>query len=122
MPSLYAVRAPCKLCIYVLTRVRFLPHSPFRINNLARGASAEEAVKLVREGKAEMLMKGSLHTDELMSAVVKRETGLRTERRISHYFVMDVPSLDRATIITNAAARPGISTPASRVPMGDSDE
>ncbi|MBZ5489898.1 MAG: bifunctional enoyl-CoA hydratase/phosphate acetyltransferase [Acidobacteriia bacterium] len=66
-------------------------------------ASAEESVKLVREGKAEMLMKGSLHTDELMGAVVKRETGLRTERRISHCFVMDVPSLDRAIIITDAA-------------------
>ncbi len=66
-------------------------------------ASAEEAVRLVREGKAEMLMKGSLHTDELMSAVVKRETGLRTARRISHCFVMDVPTLDRAIIITDAA-------------------
>ncbi|MGE5325021.1 MAG: phosphate acyltransferase, partial [Actinomycetota bacterium] len=66
-------------------------------------ASAEEAVRLVREGKAEMLMKGSLHTDELMSAVVKKETGLRTARRISHCFVMDVPALDHAIIITDAA-------------------
>ena len=66
-------------------------------------ASAEAAVRLVREGKAEMLMKGSLHTDELMSAVVERETGLRTARRISHCFVMDVPALDRALIITDAA-------------------
>src|SRR5690242_15736835 len=46
--------------------------------------SAARAVELVREGRAEALMKGSLHTDELMSAVVKRETGLRTRRRISH--------------------------------------
>ena len=65
--------------------------------------AAEQAVRLVREGKAEMLMKGSLHTDELMGAVVKRETGLRTARRISHCFVMDVPALDHAIIITDAA-------------------
>ena len=50
---------------------------------------------LAREGKAEALMKGSLHTDELMGAVVKRETGLRTSRRVSHCFVMDVPGHDR---------------------------
>ena len=55
-------------------------------------ASAEQAVAIVREGKAEALMKGSLHTDELMGAVVKRETGLRTARRVSHCFVMDVPT------------------------------
>jgi phosphate acetyltransferase len=66
-------------------------------------ASAAEAVRLVREGKAEALMKGSLHTDELMGAVVKRETGLRTNRRISHCFVMDVPALEQALIITDAA-------------------
>ena len=65
--------------------------------------AAEQAVRLVREGKAEMLMKGSLHTDELMGAVVKKETGLRTARRISHCFVMDVPALDHAIIITDAA-------------------
>src|SRR4030095_4351966 len=53
-------------------------------------ASAEKAVELVREGKVEALMKGSLHTDELMAAVVKRDTGLRTARRVSHCFVMDV--------------------------------
>lgn len=51
-------------------------------------AAADAAVRLVREGKAEMLMKGSLHTDELMGAVVARDTGLRTARRISHCFVM----------------------------------
>jgi phosphate acetyltransferase len=66
-------------------------------------AAAEIAVRLVREGKAEMLMKGSLHTDELMGAVVARETGLRTARRISHCFVMDVPTLEQAIIITDAA-------------------
>ena len=66
-------------------------------------ASADAAVQLVREGKAELLMKGSLHTDELMGAVVRSATGLRTERRISHAFVMDVPALDRVIIITDAA-------------------
>jgi len=60
-------------------------------------------VRLASEGKVEMLMKGSLHTDELMAAVVRREAGLRTARRISHCFVMDVPALDRAIIITDAA-------------------
>jgi phosphate acetyltransferase len=66
-------------------------------------AAADLAVQLAREGKAEMLMKGSLHTDELMGAVVRTGTGLRTERRISHAFIMDVPSLDRAIIVTDAA-------------------
>jgi phosphate acetyltransferase len=66
-------------------------------------AAAAAAVQLVREGKAEALMKGSLHTDELMGAVVSRESGLRTERRISHCFVMDVPLLEQALIVTDAA-------------------
>ena len=66
-------------------------------------AAADAAVRLVREGKAEMLMKGSLHTDELLGAVVARDTGLRTARRISHCFVMDVPTLEQALIITDAA-------------------
>ncbi|AGW93836.1 MULTISPECIES: phosphate acetyltransferase [Cupriavidus] len=66
-------------------------------------AAAAAAVELVREGKAEALMKGSLHTDELMAAVVKRETGLRTDRRVSHCFVMDVPGHEEALIITDAA-------------------
>jgi phosphate acetyltransferase len=66
-------------------------------------ASAGKAVELVREGKAEALMKGSLHTDELMAAVVARETGLRTARRVSHCFVMDVPSYAETLIVTDAA-------------------
>ncbi len=66
-------------------------------------ASAAKAVELVREGKAEALMKGSLHTDELMGAVVRRETGLRTARRVSHCFVMDVPSYPETLIVTDAA-------------------
>jgi phosphotransacetylase len=60
-------------------------------------------VQLVRAGRAELLMKGSLHTDELMAAVVSREAGLRTERRISHVFVMDVPTYHKTLIVTDAA-------------------
>lgn len=66
-------------------------------------ASAEVAVQQVRCGRAALLMKGSLHTDELMSAVVARETGLRTGRRISHVFVMEVPSYTHPLFITDAA-------------------
>ena len=65
--------------------------------------SAMKAVQLVRAGKAEALMKGSLHTDELMGAVVAKEGGIRTARRISHCFIMDVPDHDDALIITDAA-------------------
>jgi len=66
-------------------------------------AAAAKAVELVRLGRAELLMKGSLHTDELMSEVVKRETGLRTARRISHVFMMDVPTYHKVFAITDAA-------------------
>jgi phosphate acetyltransferase len=65
--------------------------------------AADKAVALVRAGEAEALMKGSLHTDELMAAVVRREGGLRTSRRVSHCFVMDVPGHDTVLIITDAA-------------------
>ena len=66
-------------------------------------AAARKAVALVREGKAELLMKGSLHTDELLAAVVARETGLRTGRRISHVFIMDVPTYTKVLIVTDGA-------------------
>jgi phosphotransacetylase len=66
-------------------------------------ASAAKAVELLREAEAELLMKGSLHTEELMSAVVSREGGLRTERRISHVFVMDVPTYHKVLFITDGA-------------------
>jgi phosphate acetyltransferase len=66
-------------------------------------AAAEKAVELVHLGKAELLMKGSLHTDELMAEVVRKDTGLRTERRISHVFIMDVPTYPKALFITDAA-------------------
>jgi phosphate acetyltransferase len=65
--------------------------------------SAAKSVGLVTEGRAEALMKGSLHTDELMGAVVARDAGIRTARRISHCFVMDVPRHPNALIITDAA-------------------
>src|SRR5574341_624998 len=66
-------------------------------------AAAAKAVELVRLGRAELLMKGSLHTDELMSEVVRRETGLRTARRISHVFMMDVPTYHKVFAVTDAA-------------------
>ena len=66
-------------------------------------AAAARAVALVHEGRAEMLMKGSLHTDELMSAVLDGTAGLRTGRRMSHVFMMDVPGHDETLFITDAA-------------------
>ena len=66
-------------------------------------AAADKAVELVRMGKAELLMKGSLHSDEILGAVTKKETGLRTGRRISHVFVMDVPNHPQTLFITDAA-------------------
>ena len=65
--------------------------------------SAAKAVELVTTGRVEALMKGSLHTDELMGAVVSRQAGIRTARRISHCFIMDVPRHPDALIITDAA-------------------
>jgi phosphotransacetylase len=66
-------------------------------------AAAVEAVALVRAGRAEAIMKGNLHTDELLGPIVSGATGLRTERRISHVFVFDVPSYPRPLLITDAA-------------------
>jgi phosphate acetyltransferase len=66
-------------------------------------AAASKAVDLLREGQAELLMKGSLHTDELMAAVVSRDGGLRTARRVSHVFVMDVPTYHKVLIVTDGA-------------------
>ena len=65
--------------------------------------SATQAVQLVHTGRAELLMKGSLHTDELIGAVVSRAGGLRTGRRISHVFIMDVPTYHKVLIVTDAA-------------------
>jgi phosphate acetyltransferase len=66
-------------------------------------AAATKAVAMARAGEVEALMKGSLHTDELMAAVVPSATGLRTARRVSHVFVMDVPSYPRTLLVTDAA-------------------
>ena len=66
-------------------------------------ASAAAAVTLARNGEVETLMKGSLHTDEIMQAVVSSQGGLRTDRRVSHVFVMDVPAYDRILFVTDAA-------------------
>jgi len=76
------------------TQIVDVPHSH---------AAAEKAVEMVREGQAEILMKGSLHTDELLSAVVARNGGLRTGRRISHVFIMDVPTYHKVLLVTDAA-------------------
>lgn len=66
-------------------------------------AAAAKAVELVRAGEVDALMKGSLHTDELMAEVVRKEIGIRTERRISHVFIMDVPTYHKPLFITDAA-------------------
>lgn len=66
-------------------------------------AAAERAVALVREGRAGALLKGSLHTDEMLAAVVARTGGLRTERRISHCFILDVPLYHKPLVVTDAA-------------------
>jgi phosphate acetyltransferase len=73
------------------------------VDALHSHAAAAKAVELVRTGQAELVMKGSLHTDELLGAVVARETGLRTGRRISHVFIMDVPTYHKVLIVTDAA-------------------
>ena len=76
------------------TRIEATPHSH---------AAAQRAVELVRNATVEALMKGSLHTDELMAEVVAKDTGLRTARRVSHVFVMKVPAYPRLLLITDAA-------------------
>jgi len=76
----------------------------FEIVDVAHSeAAAARGVELIHEGKGELLMKGSLHTDELMREVTSGKTGLRTARRISHAFIMDVPSHAETLFITDAA-------------------
>src|SRR5450631_2174085 len=78
--------------------------APYRIVATEHShAAADQAVAMVRSGEVESLMKGSLHTDELMGAVVATATGLRTDKRISHVFVMDVPAYPRLLLVTDAA-------------------
>ena len=78
--------------------------SPYRIVSTSHShESAQKAIAMARAGEVESVMKGSLHTDELMSAVVPSATGLRTARRISHVFVLDVPAYSRLLLVTDAA-------------------
>ncbi|MBO6637692.1 MAG: bifunctional enoyl-CoA hydratase/phosphate acetyltransferase [Roseitalea sp.] len=78
--------------------------APFEIIDVVGdAASAARAVRLVNEGRAGAVMKGHLHTDDLLRAVVKSDGGLRTRRRLSHVFCMDVPGLDHLLMITDAA-------------------
>lgn len=69
----------------------------------SEAAAASKGVELIHQGKSEVLMKGSLHTDEIMRAVTAKETGLRTARRISHVFIMDVPAYTETVFVTDAA-------------------
>ena len=93
-------------------RIVDAPHS--------HGAAAQ-AVELVRQGQAELLMKGSLHTDELLGAVVSREHGLRTGRRMSHVFIMDVPTYHKVLVVTDAAINiaPSLEDKADILPERD---
>jgi len=78
--------------------------TPIQIVDIGDSRSAaKRGVELARTGEVQMLMKGSLHTDELMSAVVSKEGGMRTGRRISHVFALDVPSYHKALYVTDAA-------------------
>jgi phosphate acetyltransferase len=78
--------------------------SGFEIVDAAHSeAAAAKAVELIHAGRGEMLIKGSLHTDELMRSVTAKATGLRTDRRISHVFVMDVPAYADTLFVTDAA-------------------
>lgn len=90
------IESMAKQCSLDISKLQLIdtPHSH---------ASAAEAVAQVRAGKATLLMKGSLHTDELMHEVVKADTGLRTARRLSHIFVMDVPTYAEPLFVTDAA-------------------
>ena len=65
--------------------------------------AAARAVALVREGRAELVIKGSLHSDEILAAVISKETGLRAGRRLSHAFLMDVPTYHKVLIVTDGA-------------------
>lgn len=77
-------------------------------------AAAAQAVALVRSGEAVLLMKGSLHTDELLHAVLAADIGLRTKRRLSHVYLMDVPSYPRLLLVTDAAVNIAPDLPAKR--------
>ncbi len=87
-----------------VARAHDLDISKFEIVDVPHSdAAAARAVELIREGKGELLMKGSLHTDELMRCVTSSSGGLRTARRISHVFIMDVPTYPETLFVTDAA-------------------
>ena len=93
-----------KASIAALARQHGIDISRFElIDAVDADEAAAQGVKLIHEAKGELLMKGSLHTDELMRAVTASATGLRTARRISHVFVMDVPTYPAPLLITDAA-------------------
>jgi len=90
--------------IKAVAREHDLDIGSFELIDVAHSeAAAAKAVQLIHEGKAELLIKGSLHTDELMRAVTASATGLRTARRISHVFIMDVPTYPETLFIADAA-------------------
>ncbi|MBI4189081.1 MAG: bifunctional enoyl-CoA hydratase/phosphate acetyltransferase [Betaproteobacteria bacterium] len=90
--------------IRAVARAEDVDLSPYKIIDVAHShAAANLAVAMARDGTVQALMKGSLHTDELMAEVIASETGLRTARRISHVFLMDVPTYPRMLLITDAA-------------------
>ena len=90
--------------ISAVAREHHLDISRFQIVDVPHSdAAAAKAVQLILESKGELLMKGSLHTDELMREVTSSKTGLRTARRISHVFIMDVPTYPETLFITDAA-------------------
>src|SRR5205085_11957054 len=90
--------------IQTVAREHGLKLDRFEIIDAAHSeAAAAKGVELIRESKGELLMKGSLHTDELMRAVTSGQTGLRTARRISHVFIMDAPTYAETLFITDAA-------------------
>ena len=93
-----------KASIAALARQHRIDISRFKLMDAVDAdQAAAQGVKLIHEAKGELLMKGSLHTDELMRAVTASATGLRTARRISHVFVMDVPTYPEPLLITDAA-------------------
>jgi phosphate acetyltransferase len=90
--------------VLAVAREHALDIKPFELVDVPHSdAAAAKAVQLIHEAKGELLMKGSLHTDELMRAVTASSTGLRTARRISHVFIMDVPTHSDTLFITDAA-------------------
>jgi phosphotransacetylase len=94
---------PAKKIAEVAREARFARNDVRIVDVPDSRAAAAKAVELVRTGEAELLMKGSLHSDEILGAVVAKESGLRTGRRLSHVFLMDVPTYHKALLVTDGA-------------------